>query len=402
MQKTRVLSGMRATGDMHLGHLHGVLKNWLKLQEEYECVFFAADWHALTTHYASHLALEPIIRDMVITWLSVGIDPQKSHIAIQSYIPEHAVLHLLLSMITPLSWLERMPTYKDQQQKLQDKDLSTYGFLGYPALQAADILIYRANAVPVGEDQAPHIEFAREMARRFNHLYGKDKDFEEKVRSAIQKLGKRQAKVYEDCCKAFQERGDAAARAEGIAIVQESAGLSVADRERLLGHLEGTGKIILIEPEVLLTKAPKMPGLDGQKMSKSYHNTISLKATPEEVTQKVKTMPTDPARVRRSDPGTPEKCPVWAFHQVYSDEKTQAWVQKGCTSAGIGCLECKGPVINAINEELAPIQARRAAFEQDPTLLKKILSEGTASARSLAQETLKEVNEAIGLHYSSF
>jgi tryptophanyl-tRNA synthetase len=392
---------MRATGELHLGHYHGVLKNWLSLQNEYECVFFVADWHALTTHYANHLDLETQVKEMVLAWLSVGIDPKKAHIAIQSYIPEHAILHLLLSMITPLSWLERVPTYKDQQQKLQDKDLSTYGFLGYPLLQAADILIYRANAVPVGEDQAPHVEFAREMARRFNHLYGKDKDFETKAQEAIQKLGKRAAKAYIEACKGYQEKGDVELLGEGQAIVASAAGLNEADKERLLGYLEGTGKIILIEPQVLLTPASKMPGLDGQKMSKSYHNTIALTAKPDEVEHKVKTMPTDPARVRRTDPGTPEKCPVWSFHEIYSNEETKAWVQKGCTTAGIGCLECKRPIIDAINKELAPIQARRAQLEAEPGLVNSIVSEGTRSARKIAQETLKEVNVAMGLDYSS-
>ncbi|MFI4956346.1 MAG: tryptophan--tRNA ligase [Gammaproteobacteria bacterium] len=401
MAKARVLSGMRATGELHLGHYHGVLKNWLALQNEYECVFFVADWHALTTHYANHLDLETQVKEMVLAWLSVGIDPKKAHIAIQSHIPEHAVLHLLLSMITPLSWLERVPTYKDQQQKLQDKDLSTYGFLGYPLLQAADILIYKANAVPVGEDQAPHVEFAREMARRFNHLYGKDKDFEAKAQVAVQKLGKRSAKAYMEACKGYQEKGDLELLAEGQAIVQSAAGLNEADQERLLGYLEGTGKIILPEPQVLLTPASKMPGLDGQKMSKSYHNTIPLTAKPDEVEQKIKTMPTDPARVRRTDPGTPEKCPVWSFHEIYSNEETKAWVQKGCTTAGIGCLECKRPIIDAINKELAPIQARRAELEAEPGIVHAIVSEGTRSARNIAQETLKEVNVAMGLHYSS-
>lgn len=401
MTKARVLSGMRATGELHLGHYHGVLKNWLSLQEEYECVFFVADWHALTTHYANHLDLETQVREMVLTWLSVGIDPSKVHIAVQSFIPEHAILHLLLSMITPLSWLERVPTYKDQQQKLQDKDLSTYGFLGYPLLQAADILVYRPDAVPVGEDQAPHIEFAREIARRFNFLYGRDSDFEAKVQAAIAKLGKRPGKAFTEAHHGYQENGDAMLLAEGRAIVEAAVGLSHEDKERLQGYLEGTGKIILPEPQVMLTKTSKMPGLDGQKMSKSYHNTIPLSATPEEVTQKVKVMPTDPARVRRTDPGTPEKCPVWAFHAIYSDASTKAWVQQGCTTAGIGCLECKRPIIDAINAELAPIQARRAALEADPSLVKTVVKEGTCAAQAIARETLKEVNLAMGLQYTS-
>lgn len=399
MHKERVLSGMRTTGALHLGHYHGVLKNWLTLQHQYDCVFLVADWHALTTHYEDTREIHSHVIDNVITWLSVGINPSLAHIAIQSRIPEHAILHLLLSMITPLGWLERVPTYKEQQLKLHEKDLSTYGFLGYPLLQAADILVYKANLVPVGEDQVPHIEFAREVARRFNHLYGRDPGFVEKAHAAFQKLGAKQAGIYELCRREYQEQGKDAALEKGRALIESQTTLSLSERERLLGYLEGAGKIILPEPQAMLTPAAKIPGLDGQKMSKSYHNVIGLRDTPPEVEQKIRTMPTDPARVRRSDPGTPEKCPVWNFHKIYSDEATQAWVHNGCTTAGIGCLDCKKPIIEKVNQELAPIQVKMADYEGNPGLVRNIIVEGTEAAREIASNTLEEVQEAMGLSY---
>jgi tryptophanyl-tRNA synthetase len=399
MHKERVLSGMRTTGELHLGHYHGVLKNWLHLQHQYDCIFLVADWHALTTHYDDTQGLEAHVLDNVISWLSVGVNPSLAHIAIQSRIPEHAILHLLLSMITPLGWLERVPTYKEQQLKLNEKDLSTYGFLGYPLLQAADILIYKANLVPVGEDQVPHIEFAREVARRFNHLYGRDPGFVEKAHAAFQKMTKKQAALYEACRREYQEQGLHEALEKGQALVESQTTLNLSERERLLGYLEGAGKIILPEPMSMLTPASKMPGLDGQKMSKSYHNVIRLRDNPTEVEQKIKTMPTDPARVRRTDPGTPEKCPVWSFHKIYSDEPTQAWVHQGCTTAGIGCLDCKKPVIQKINEELAPIQEKMHEYESNPGLVRNIIAEGTEAAQEIAQNTLEEVQEAMGLSY---
>lgn len=400
MDKERVLSGMRTTGELHLGHYHGVLKNWLNLQHHYDCIFLVADLHALTTHYDQAGALEDRVMDNVITWLACGVNPSLAHIAIQSWIPEHAVLHLLLSMITPLGWLERVPTYKDQQQKLKEKDLDTYGFLGYPLLQAADILIYKANKVPVGEDQVPHLEFAREIARRFNYMYGRDPGFVEKANAALAKLGKKQAVVYEEARRVYQEQGDAEALARARALVEAQSVLSLSERERLLGFLEGNGKIILPEPECLLTTASKIPGLDGQKMSKSYHNTIRLRETPADVAEKIKTMPTDPARVRRTDPGTPSKCPVWSFHQIYSDDNVKEWVVKGCTTAGIGCLDCKKPVIEKINAELAPIQEKIHEYEQNPSLVKNIIAEGTDAAQRIAKSTLEEVQQAMGLVYS--
>lgn len=400
MFENRVLSGMRPTGALHFGHYHGVLKNWVKLQHEHQCLFFVADWHALTTHYDDPQTIENHAWDMVVDWLAAGVDPAQATLFIQSKVPEHAELHLLLSMITPLSWLERVPTYKDQQEKLAEKDLATYGFLGYPLLQSADILIYRANQVPVGEDQVPHVEITREIARRFNHVFGREPGFEEKAEAAIKKLGARRGKLYRKLRTDYLEQGDDEALAAARALLEETQNLPLGDRERLFGYIEGGGKVILTEPQALLTEAAKMPGLDGQKMSKSYNNTIALRETPENVAKKVKTMPTDPARIKRTDPGDPDKCPVWQLHQVYSDEAKKQWVQQGCRSAGIGCLECKQPVIDAIVAEQKPMRERAERYLDDPTLVRNIIADGCEKARKLAQETLRDVREVMGLDYS--
>jgi tryptophanyl-tRNA synthetase len=391
---------MRPTGRLHLGHYHGVLKNWVKLQDEYPCLFFVADWHALTTTYDEPGTIEENTREMVIDWLAAGVDPSRATLFIQSRVPEHAEFHLLLSMMTPLGWLERVPTYKDQQEKLEHKDLSTYGFLGYPLLQAADILIYRANRVPVGEDQVPHIEFSREIARRFNHLYGREPDFEAKASAAVKLLGAKRAREYEELRTRFQQDGDHQARERGRVLLDEAQNLSTDDRERLFGYLEGSSKMILVEPGALLTEAAKMPGLDGHKMSKSYNNTISLRESADSVTKKIRTMQTDPARVRRTDPGEPERCPVWQFHLVYSDEGTKQWVQQGCRSAGIGCIECKHPVIDAVLKEQEPMHERAQAYIDDPTLVRSIIADGCERARKLAAETMRDVREAMGLNYT--
>ena len=396
----RVLSGMRPTGSLHLGHYHGVLKNWVKLQSEYECLFFAADWHALTTNYDNPEIIEKSVWDMVIDWLAAGVDPSQATLFIQSRVPEHAELHLLLSMMTPLGWLERVPTYKEQQEKLSQKDLSTYGFLGYPLLQSADILIYRANLVPVGEDQLPHIEMTREVARRFNHLYGREPGFEAKAEAGVKKMVSKKAKLYDELRVRYQQDGDAEALAAGRALLEDTQNLSLGDRERLFGYLEGGGKMILSEPRSLLTEASKMPGLDGQKMSKSYANTITLREDVDSVSKKIRTMPTDPARIRRTDVGDPDKCPVWQLHQVYSDSQTKDWVQQGCRSAGIGCIECKGPVIEAVLEEQKPMQERARQYLEDPTLVRNIIADGCEKARKLAQDTMREVREAMGLSYT--
>lgn len=333
LQKMRVLSGMRPTGRLHLGHLKGVLENWLKLQHEHHCFFFAADWHALTTDYANPDIVKQTIWDMLVDWLAVGIDPEKCVIFIQSEVPDHAELHLLLSFITPLAWLERVPTYKDQIRELKEKDLGTYGFLGYPLLQAADILIYRADAVPVGEDQVPHVELTREVARRFNFLYRKPE------------------------------------------------------------------QPLFPEPQSLLMPAAKIPGLDGRKMSKSYHNTIELDEDWQATEKKVKTMPTDPARVRRRDPGTPEKCPVWELHKVYSSEEERDWVHEGCTSAGIGCLDCKQVLLKHLEEELTPIRDRRAGILTRMDEVRDIVREGNDKAREVAGYTMDKVRRALKMGY---
>jgi tryptophanyl-tRNA synthetase len=390
---------MRVTGKLHLGHYHGVLKNWVELQHHHECFFFAADYHALTTQYDQSHIISENIWDMFIDWLAVGINPGSSHLFIQSHIPETAELHLLLSMITPLSWLERIPSYKDQQENLKDKDLSTYGFLGYPLLQSADILLYKAGLVPVGEDQVSHIELTREIARRFNHLYGQEKDFESKIDTALTKMGKKNAKLYRELRKRYQETGLEEALETAKALLEAQHHLNYGDRERLSGYLTGSGKIILPEPEALLTENAKLTGLDGRKMSKSYHNTISLRETPEDISHKIRTMPTDPARVKRTDPGEPEKCPVWSLHKVYQNEEVKAWVQKGCRTAGIGCLECKQPLIDAIQKEVDEIRERAKEYEENPQLVKHIVAQGCESAREVASQTLEEVKEVMGLEY---
>jgi tryptophanyl-tRNA synthetase len=400
MFETRVLSGMRPTGALHLGHYHGVLKNWVKLQAEHPCLFFVADWHALTTDYEKPGALQEVGADMVIDWLAAGVDPNQATLFVQSLVPEHAELHLLLSMMTPIGWLERVPTYKDQQEKLVDKDLTTYGFLGYPLLQAADIMIYRAKYVPVGADQVPHIEFTRELARRFNHLYGREAGYEDKAKAAVKKMGSKKARLFNELRTKFLESGEGEALKRAQALLDEQQNMPRGDRERLYGWLEGGGRKILVEAEALLTESSKLTGLDGQKMSKSYGNAIALREEPESVAKKIRTMPTDPARVKRIDPGTPEKCPVWAMHLVYSDEERKKWVRKGCTTAGIGCLECKQPVIDSVLAELAPIRERAQAYVDDPTLVKNILADGCDKARALATETMRDVRESMGLSYT--
>ena len=399
MKDHRVLSGMRPTGRMHLGHYQCVLKNWIELQNEYDSYYFVADWHAFTTHYSDNLDLENNVSDMVVDWLAAGINPNTSTIFVQSKVPEHAELHLLLSMTTPISWLERVPSFKDQQEKLKTKDLSTYGFLGYPLLQSADILIYKAGLVPVGEDQVAHVEFTREVARRFNYVYGREPGFEEKAELAVNKMGKKQAKLYRQLRNAYQETGDYESLVKAKALLGERKNITLGDRERLLGYIEGLGKIILIEPEALLTKASKMPGLDGQKMSKSYENMISLRDEPEVITQKIKKMQTDPARVKLSDPGDPNKCPVWQMHQIYSPQDTLDWVVEGCTKAKIGCIECKGPVIDSVISELEPIQERIAKYQSNPNLIQEIIFDGSERARSVAKNTLEEVRDAMGITY---
>ena len=390
---------MRPTGRLHLGHLRGVLDNWVELQRQYECFFFVADWHALTTHYEEPQIVEANVWEMVIDWLAAGVSPAKATLFIQSRVPEHAELHLLLSMMTPLGWLERVPSFKDQQEKLKDKDLSTYGFLGYPLLQSADILIYKAAQVPVGEDQVAHVELTREVARRFNHLFGREPGYEHKAERAVAKMGKKNARLYGNLRKQYQEQGDPQALHDARSLLESQQNISADDRERLLGYLEGSGRTILPEPHALLTRASKMPGLDGQKMSKSYDNIISLRETPESVEKKLRTMPTDPARIRRSDPGDPQKCPVWQLHQVYSDAEVKTWVQEGCRSAGIGCVECKQPVIDAVQAELRPIQERAREYEQDLDAVRRIIAEGNEAARAIARSTLDEVRTAMGLGY---
>ena len=393
----RVLSGMRPTGRLHLGNYHGALRNWVQLQYRYECFFFIADWHMLTTGYEDTARLPEFVREVLIDWLAAGLNPGVATLFMQSHVPEHAELHLLLSMITPLGWLERVPSYKDQQEQLKEKDLATYGFLGYPLLQAADILVYRAAYVPVGEDQVAHVELTREAARRFNHVFGREPDFEEKAERAVKSLGGRNTTLYRQLRRRFQESGEREALERARALVQSNNRITVADRERLLGYLEGTGVSILPEPQVLLTETPKIPGLDGRKMSKSYGNTIEIREEPESVTKKLRAMQTDPARVRRTDPGDPDKCPVWDLHKIYSDETTRKWAAEGCRSAGIGCLDCKQPVIDKIVAEVIEMRRRAQEYVENPELLRDIMAEGAEKAREAARETLEEVRRAMHL-----
>ena len=399
MKDQRVLSGMRPTGKLHLGHYHGALKNWLELQNEYDSYYFVADWHAFTTHYSDKIDLESYTIDMVIDWLASGINPNISTIFVQSKVPEHAELHLLLSMTTPVSWLERVPSYKDQQEKLKTKNLATYGFLGYPVLQSSDILMYKAGFVPVGEDQAAHVELTREIARRFNYIYGREVDFEEKAEIAASKMGKKQAKLYRNLRKSYQEKGDDGALVKAKALLSEQKNITHGDRERLLGYIEGVGKIILVEPEALLTKNSKMPGLDGQKMSKSYNNGIFLRDSVSEVKQKVNKMVTDPARVHLTDPGDPNKCPVWNLHEIYGKQDQLDWVMDGCTKAKMGCIECKKPVVDSIVAELKPIQESIEKYKSEPNLIQEIIFDGSERARRVAKETMQEVRDAMGLTY---
>lgn len=390
---------MRPTGALHLGHYHGALKNWIALQSTLPCLFFVADWHALTTHHEAPGMIERRTWDMLVDWLAAGVEPSQSTLFIQSCVPEHAELHLLLAMATPLAWLERVPTYKDQIEHLGNADLASYGLLGYPLLQAADVLIYRASQVPVGDDQAPHVEMMREIARRFNHLYGKEQGFEAKAQAAVKKLGSKRAKLYNELRTDYQQHGVAEALAQAKAMLDDAQSLSMIDRERLYGYLEGGHKLILVEPQLRLTPAGRLPGLDGRKMSKSYGNTIGLREAPADVTRKVRTMPTDPARVHRTDPGQPERCPVWPLHAVYSAPDVQTWVRDGCTKAGIGCLECKQPLIDAIIAEQQPMHERAQQYLDDPALVRAIVADGNDVARKLAQETMRDVREVMGLAY---
>ncbi|MDK1025462.1 MAG: tryptophan--tRNA ligase [Gammaproteobacteria bacterium] len=397
--QNRVLSGMRPTGKLHLGHYHGVLKNWIKLQHEYECMFFVADWHALTTHYDDPWKIETDVWEMVLDWLAAGVNPGSATLFIQSRVPEHAELHLLLSMITPVGWLERVPSYKDQQVRMNERDLATYGFLGYPVLQSSDILIYKAGHVPVGADQVAHVELTRELARRFNHMYGREPGYEDLAEAAIKKMGRKNARLYRNLRREYTEKGNQQALETARALIQEQQNISLGDRDRLFGFLEGGGKVILPEPQPMLTSSSKLPGLDGQKMSKSYGNTINLREDPDKVVSKIKTMTTDPARMRRSDPGDPDKCPVFKLHEVYSDDDTRQWIREGCTSAGIGCLDCKKPLIDEVLEEQKPMRERAKQYEENPDLVRSIVAEGCEDARVIARSTIEEVRQAIGLNY---
>jgi tryptophanyl-tRNA synthetase len=395
-RRERVLSGMRPTGKLHLGNYHGALRNWVGLQDACEGYFFVADWHALTTDYENTAPLQQHVHELVVDWLAAGLDPERCAIFLQSDVLGHAELHVLLSMITPLSWLERVPTYKDQQAQLKEKDLATYGFLGYPLLQSADILLYRPGFVPVGEDQVAHVEITREIARRFNHIFGRDQQFAKKVKAALSKFGPAREQ-YTELRRRFQQDGDAAALAEARALVNGANTVPENERELLLANLEGEVHRLLPAPEVLLTPSPKVPGLDGRKMSKSYGNTLGLTEDPASIEKKIRGMTTDPARARRTDPGTPEKCPVWDLHKLYSGEETRAWVHEGCTTAGIGCIECKKPVWEKICAEATLMRERAAPYIDNPGRVREILADGAKKAGATAEATMQVVRRAMNL-----
>ncbi len=397
--QSRILSGMRASGKLHIGHYYGAIKNWISLQYEHECYFMVADIHALTTNYENTKDLENIIHEMVVDWLACGVDPSQAIMFIQSHVPQHAELHLLLSMITPLGWLERVPTYKDQIEKLSHKDLDTYGFLGYPLLQSADILLYNSKLIPVGEDQVSHVEITREIARRFNYLYGREIGFEDKAREIIKKLGSKKADLYTELLVKFQQNGDNEALEKARFLLHDVVNLSLGEKERLFAFLENKSRVILTEPQAFITEVAKLPGLDGRKMSKSYHNTIPLRENADNINKKIRAMQTDPARVRRTDPGTPEKCPVWHLHKVYSDNAIREWVQKGCSTAGIGCLECKQPLIDAVCQEQARFAEKAKPYLNDYNLVKNILADGAEKATEVASATLAEVKQAMNMNY---
>ncbi|HEY1744324.1 MAG TPA: tryptophan--tRNA ligase [Granulicella sp.] len=382
--RPRVLSGMRPTGRLHLGNYMGALYNWVRLQQEYDCYFFIADLHALTTDYADPGNVQANILEITLDFLSAGLDPGRCVIFRQSDVLQHAQLFTLFSMFTPLGWLERVPTYKDQQQQLSNKDLSTYGFLGYPLLQAADILLYKPDFVPVGADQVAHVELTREVARRFNQLYPGD--------------------FYLAPDAAPWEMQAILEKARKLAGEPKNSTRTNFSHHQLFEAAGQTKKIgsfgrseILPEPKVLLTPSPKLPGLDGRKMSKSYGNTIMLSEPEADLREKLKTMVTDPARIRRTDPGNPDVCPVFDLHKVFSSETVQAEAAEGCRTAGIGCIECKSWVADAIVTAIAPIQAHRRDLEKRPGVIKDVLANGGARAAKRAQETLHEVQLSMGL-----
>ena len=393
----RVLSGMRPTGKLHLGHWRGVLQNWLRMQEDRECFFFVADWHALTTDYAAADQIKKRGIEMAADWLACGIDPARATLFTQSDAPEHAELFVLLSMICPLSWLERIPSYKEavaDARATGGSDLRTYGFLGYPLLQSADILLYRAAEVPVGEDQVAHIEFAREIARRFNFLFGRGDAFDSLLAAAREKIGADAAGRLSSLRERYQSGGDEAALADGRRWIDESADIAPPEREALRGDFVGGGREILTEPAARLTATAKMPGLDGRKMSKSYGNEILLSDSSETVFAKLRRMPTDPQRVRRTDPGDPEKCPVWDFHKIFSGPEDRAEVDSGCRSAALGCVDCKRILARNIDSELDPIRARRADLREAEVVA--VLRDGAARARRAANDTMERVRAAVG------
>lgn len=399
-QYSRIFSGIRPIDKLNIGHYHGLIKNWLDWQYENECFFMVADLHAMATKYLNPKDMDELIKDMVINWLATGVDPSQATIFVQSQIPAHYQMHLLLSMITPMSWLERELGEKEQHiDNLSFSDQDTYGVLGYPLLQCADILLYDAKYAGVTDDQISRVELSREIARRFNHLYGREVGFEEKARASMKKLGAKKADLYEGLLTAYQQEGDEEALEKARYLLADAINLSIGEQERLFAFLENKSKVIMTEPQEMICDSSLLLGLDGQGGSKSINNVIYLREDIDSINRKVRGMPTDPARVRITDVGNPDKCPVWQLHKIYSDDNVLKWVKNGCTSAGIGCVDCKKPLIDAIGDEQQKISENARPYLEDENLVTNILADGAEKAAEIANEKLIEVKEAMSLNY---
>jgi len=398
-ETTRVLSAMRPNGRLHLGHYLGVLQNWQQIQYQYKCFFMLADIHGIINNYQASQQLSETMNEMVIDWLAAGVDPSQATIFIQSRVPEHFELASLLGVITPLGWLERVPSYKDALDELEHTDGNTYGLLGSPLLQSADILLYNSHYVITGEEQAANIELTREIARRFNHLFGREDGFEEKASASIKKLGIKKAALYAKLLIKYQQEGNDDALDTARYLLQDALNLSHGDRERLFAFLENKGKVFLQEPHILTGSSTRIVGTDGTQMSIIRNNTINIREKPEMVSSKIRGMITDPARIKRSDRGTPSSCPVWSLHQIYSTQEVSDWVEMGCLSAGIGCLDCKQPLIDAINLQQHELIEKAKPYQEDSTLVKRILSDGCGRAREIASTNLKSIKHAMNIDY---
>jgi tryptophanyl-tRNA synthetase len=393
----RVLSTMSPIGPMHLGHYFGAVTAWKKLQYEFDCFFMVADLHNICRHSTADSKL--MIEDMIINWLACGIDPSQATLFIQSRVPEQSELMLLLAAITPLSWLERVPSYKERITALEHTDLNSYGYLGLPLLQSSGILTYGAKFVTITEENIALLEFTREIARRFNHLFGREEGFAELAQESIKKLGSKKAEIYQELLIKFQQDGSEESREKARFLLQDALNLAHGDRERLFAFLENKSKVFLTEPQILPHKSSWIPGIDGQKMAHGTSNTINLRDDHETISKKIRNMVTDPARIRRNDKGSPDRCPVWKLHEIYSTPNIQEWCSTGCTTADIGCLDCKQPLIDAISRQQQDLINNAAPYIEDPTLVKRIISDGCLRAREVASENIKQIKQAMNIDY---